>query len=855
MTEATKNKEKPSQNSELKKALLNICEPMCLKVSKEKPENIVEYMMKYLKNNYNYSSSLLNSDQNKELFQLKKDIQFFHEQEENLYYSEVYHKFAKNIKTTDKKNKSFQKQQQRLAPDEIIPSDDEDYNIPEEIDARLDDINFIKENANEELRPDYFEVNKDQNEKIEIKYNKKPDEIFEFLKINLIKSPLFSELSLDILTKCINAMTEVKYSEFSEVVRQGDYSENFYFILKGELECKMGFTIKKKEGNRTKIEKFDPRLVKVYYPGDYFCELNLLYYMPIRGSIKAVSDCILYTLDRKTYKYIINSSYNERSKNMIELFKKLPIFETLSDNEYEKLPDLSKEEIYYKGDTIIKENEYMNKLMIIEEGKCSGYKTVENGKSPKKIRDYNEEDFFGGIALLKEELSEESIIATSNIVKFICFDRRTIKNIFGSFEVILMRDPDVYEKYFPPIPEYSEQEPIKDNTKSLVLSFEGETINQNNNLNNKNIIDNKQSDNNIIDIGDNQNLQSRNTEKNNIQPEKINSLTYAMDEISKKSKEKEEMYESEIKRLKEEVSFLKNKLENRSYPELNYNNINKENDKNNFSNIDSQEKITKQINSENQINLEDINKKIMYKEIENNKIINNNNDYNNDINNNYNVNNNLNNIEINNNYNFNALSNKENTNENMENNNINLEQNLNIEETNYKLNNNLIDIQINNNEINKSNNEIKEQIKISESFEKNNNNDTEKNNYEINIERNSQNNLINNINESINEDKLRNNSNNFINNNEGEIINKMDSLNNSKMNEKMNSSQNELNRSNLRNFNKYKNLANLEIDELNNSKHKRTSTNRSNKNLEDFKIDSINLNKSKKIKSERGLDD
>ena len=41
-----------------------------------------------------------------------------------------------------------------------------------------------------------------------------------------------------------------------------------------------------------------------------------------------------------------------------------------------------------------------------------------------------------------------------------------------------MRDIDVYERYFPPIPEYSEQEPIKDNTKSLVLSFEGENNNQ-----------------------------------------------------------------------------------------------------------------------------------------------------------------------------------------------------------------------------------------------------------------------------------------------------------------------------------------------------------------------------------------
>ena len=56
-------------------------------------------------------------------------------------------------------NKSFQKQKQRLPPDEIIPSDDEDYNNPDEIDNRLDDIDYIKENAKQEIRPDYFEIN------------------------------------------------------------------------------------------------------------------------------------------------------------------------------------------------------------------------------------------------------------------------------------------------------------------------------------------------------------------------------------------------------------------------------------------------------------------------------------------------------------------------------------------------------------------------------------------------------------------------------------------------------------------------------------------------------------------------
>ena len=308
MSETTNQKKEieSSPNSELKNEILNICEPMCLKIIKEKPEDIVQYMMKYLRNKYNYSSSLMNNDQKKELSQLKRELQFFHEQEENYFFIESYHKYKKDVKNPDKKSKSVSKQKQRIPPDEIIPSDDEDYNNPEEIDNRLDDINYVKQNTTKEIRPDYFEIN-NHNQKMEIKYNQKPEEIFEFLKLNLIKSPLFSELSLDILIKCINAMNEVNFKAMSEIVKQGEYSDNFYIILEGELECKMGFTIVKKEGNRTKIEKYDPKLVKVYYPGDYFCELNLLYHIPARGSIKSITEAKLYFLDRKTYKYILNT--------------------------------------------------------------------------------------------------------------------------------------------------------------------------------------------------------------------------------------------------------------------------------------------------------------------------------------------------------------------------------------------------------------------------------------------------------------------------------------------------------------------------------------------------------------------
>ena len=565
-------------------------------------------------------------------------------------------------------------------------------------------------------------------------------------------------------------MNEENHNSMSEIVKQGEYSDKFYIILSGELECRLGFTIPRKEGNRTFIDKYEPKLVKVYYPGDYFCELNLLYHMPLRGSIKSLTDTILYTIDRKTYKYILNSSYIEKNNNKIELFKNIPIFNTFTEEEFEKLSRISKEVIYCKGETIIKENEYMNTLMIIEKGKCCGYKIVEKGKLPKKTKEYKEQDFYGKTALLKEEISEESIIATSNFVKLICLDRNSIKNIFGSLESILMRDIDVYEKYFPPIPDYSEQE--KDIQKDLLGSFEGGENSglNNNNINVQNSEKSKILTNNISNNNDNTNninIQSRNLDKN---------INFPQEGISKKiSKDKEEMYESEIKRLKDEISLLKSKMNNRSEPEFN-------NNSNNF--------IEKK-NSEKEINLFNNNNYMENNEIYHNQNLNNTNNNNNNINENEKMNND-NNIN----------------NDNIEN--INIGEDINKDERN------------NNFEKNKS-------IEIEELVETNRN-DKLRNQNEKKEEINAQNNQI----ESNIFNSENNNLNNLSNNNNKNFNNNFDEPNN-----KRNNIQTDFFKG-IRKRNQFKNLTNLEIDDMNNSIGKRTVNNKSGKNMDFFQIENFN---------------
>lgn len=151
----------------------------------------------------------------------------------------------------------------------------------------------------------------------------------------------------------------------------------------------MGFIRVTREGNKKKVEKFDPKLVKVYYSGDCFGELNLIYTMPLRGTVKAIKDTTVYTLDRQVYKHILTTSYKEQKTKRIALFKKVPILQTLDDQELDKLVQISKEAVFNNGETVLKENEYNNNLMIIEEGNCIGKQIVEKENNQKKLMNTN----------------------------------------------------------------------------------------------------------------------------------------------------------------------------------------------------------------------------------------------------------------------------------------------------------------------------------------------------------------------------------------------------------------------------------------------------------------------------------
>ena len=70
-------------------------------------------------------------------------------------------------------------------------------------------------------------------------------------------------------------------------------------VEKGELDC-------------YKLIDGKEIIVKSYSAGDAFGELALLYSMPRQASIISQTDCVLWSLDRETFKSVVRDSAIEK---------------------------------------------------------------------------------------------------------------------------------------------------------------------------------------------------------------------------------------------------------------------------------------------------------------------------------------------------------------------------------------------------------------------------------------------------------------------------------------------------------------------------------------------------------------
>lgn len=112
--------------------------------------------------------------------------------------------------------------------------------------------------------------------------------------------------------------------------------------------------------------------------------------------------------------------------------KRIPIFEDVPDEDLRVITTFATSDEVGEGTVIVKEGDFANHFMAIEEG------TAEVLKGDEKVGELGPGDIFGEIGLLEKEKRSASVVATSRV--------RLIKIERWELQRMKKRLPDVYAR-------------------------------------------------------------------------------------------------------------------------------------------------------------------------------------------------------------------------------------------------------------------------------------------------------------------------------------------------------------------------------------------------------------------------
>jgi cAMP-dependent protein kinase regulator len=212
---------------------------------------------------------------------------------------------------------------------------------------------------------------------------------------------MFNSLEEKDLLTVINAMEEKRFESGESVINQGENGDVLYIIESGSLDCFKKF-------NNDDEEKY----LKTYKPGETFGELALLYNAPRAATIRAKDNSVAWSLDRETFNHIVKDAAMKKRAKYETFLSSVDILKSIDSYEITQISDALKIELYKAGDQIIKIDEEGDKFFILEDGLAFASKQFsEEGVDETVVKEYQPGDYFGELALIKNDLRAANVYA------------------------------------------------------------------------------------------------------------------------------------------------------------------------------------------------------------------------------------------------------------------------------------------------------------------------------------------------------------------------------------------------------------------------------------------------------------
>lgn len=248
----------------------------------------------------------------------------------------------------------------------------------------------------------------------------KPEAAKGFLKGAISSHYLFEELGDDDLDRIIDCMRPSFAQANEAVITQGELGDLFFCLESGSA-----------------VASIDGKPVFTYEPGGCFGELALIYNSPRAASVIASSSCKFWTLDLRTFRYILATTASSAMVTRCEFLKNCKFLDPLSNEQIGKVAGALDTLIYEDGDYIIKQGDHGDSFYIIEEGTVRCTQVKASGREIDLIT-LKAGDYFGEMALMLNDARHANCISVGK-TRCLSLSRKKFDILLGSVQELLAR--------------------------------------------------------------------------------------------------------------------------------------------------------------------------------------------------------------------------------------------------------------------------------------------------------------------------------------------------------------------------------------------------------------------------------
>ncbi|KAJ3195889.1 hypothetical protein HK101_010721 [Irineochytrium annulatum] len=194
---------------------------------------------------------------------------------------------------------------------------------------------------------------------------------------------LFRACDEDQYADVVAAMSEKRVQPGEDVINQGGVGDYFYVVETGSLDVLVA-----RNGDA-------PVKVTDYGAGGSFGELALMYNAPRAATVTAVSECVLWALDRVTFRRILMENTSRKRRMYEDFLEEVPLFLSLEPYERHKIADALESVVFNDGEAVIRQGDPGEAFFIIESGEADVSKIDDDG-TEIPLPSLKKGDYFGG---------------------------------------------------------------------------------------------------------------------------------------------------------------------------------------------------------------------------------------------------------------------------------------------------------------------------------------------------------------------------------------------------------------------------------------------------------------------------